>query len=78
MKKVKIMLSAVAVIAIVSGALAFKSNKFNTYAVYTTTSQGTCGTTLGHFKDGNSTDPLYYTSTVSGGNCQNAIRVKPE
>lgn len=45
MKKIKIMLSAIAVLAIVGGALAFKAQKFGTaYCKGIATNQGETGT----------------------------------
>ena len=45
MKKVKIMLTAVTVLAVVGGALAFKAQKFSNFCVYTADAPGACAAT---------------------------------
>ena len=44
MKKAKIMLMAIAVLAVVGGALAFKTAKFHVRNVFATTPNGVCTT----------------------------------
>lgn len=43
MKKAKIMFTAIAVLAVVGGALAFKAQKFSSHIVYTTNAAGQPG-----------------------------------
>jgi len=42
MKRAKVMLSAIAVVAVVGGALAFKANKMTGFCLYQKTSSTTC------------------------------------
>jgi len=74
MKKVKIMLTAITVFAIIGGALAFKAKKFNT-SIYCTDGISTCSI----LKDGFSTQPAFAgqasvglstcTDVFKGANC---------
>lgn len=69
MKKAKLMLSALAILAVVSTAFAFKANRFTTHLVYTgaydgTNSTGSCTTTDFGTAISNGT-PAVYASTVS-------------
>ncbi|SDF04455.1 DUF6520 family protein [Chitinophaga filiformis] len=75
MKKAKIVLSAVALFAVVGGAFAFKATKYqsrNVYSSYATTTNGQptilCSTTNLHAgPNGNPTTT--YTTVLAGGLC---------
>jgi hypothetical protein len=69
MKKVKIALAAIAVFAVVSGSLAFKAKSAFTYFTSTSSGTGNCSTIAHKFDSGSGTDPFYFTSTTSGGDC---------
>ena len=74
MKKAKIMLTAIAVFAVVGGAMAFKAMKFNQDAVYTTTAAPASGVTcnLGPILTSTTTSSgtgHIYASKVKGGLC---------
>jgi hypothetical protein len=49
MKKAKIMLSAIAIFAVVGGALAFKAAKFNSKHVYCSTTFDAASCSLSHY-----------------------------
>jgi hypothetical protein len=74
MKKIKVMFTAIAVVAIVSGALAFKAHHFGTGNRYCKSTSGTCPTSKDYNANDQSTT-LMYCSTVSGGSCTTQIGV---
>ena len=73
MKKAKIMLSAIAVIALIGGALAFKAQKFQHLTYYTCNTLAipqTCASTTALGQLGSLTtafDPSFITVTTAGG-----------
>jgi hypothetical protein len=75
MKKIKIMLTAVTVFAVVGGALAFKANNFTKRTYYTTTASGAntnsvCNVAVqATVTTGTSLTTL--ATTQNGGNCAN-------
>ncbi|MDR3714164.1 MAG: hypothetical protein P4L51_15200 [Puia sp.] len=76
MKKARIMLSALAVVAVVGGALAFKAKTVSQFYCVDAVS-GTCGTFYGTNGEANPTTAvaaslLYYTITTNITACPNA------
>jgi len=74
MKRAKIMLTAVAVLAVVGGALAFKANtKFTkTYCILTTVNNPSGGTCTGQFvnsKTSTTGSRYWYIEKPTGQNC---------
>jgi len=77
MKRAKVMLTAIAVLAVVGGALAFKANnKFNkTYCVLTTdgTTGGSCTSEIANSKffvaPASNQVTWYYTTKLAGDAC---------
>jgi len=87
MKKVKIMLTAIAVLAVVGGALAFKAKTFGTVAIYKLNAAGTsCPLVASTFKTWDNVNPAstVYTNatTADPGSsttpCTNTITVMSE
>lgn len=71
MKKVRIMLTAIAILAVVGGALAFKAgtNPNTRYCYKTGTAVGTCTTTAPVDFTANSGSGIRYTTTSNVSNC---------
>ncbi|MDR3714158.1 MAG: hypothetical protein P4L51_15170 [Puia sp.] len=77
MKKAKTTLFALAVVAIVGGALAFKAKTFATFYC-TATANGVCKTSLGANGQGNLTTAatiasVFYTTTSNPAACNSAV-----
>jgi len=71
MKKVKIMLTAIAVVSVVSGAVAFKATKFGG-SLYCSSTSGTAGTCNTAYRQDNTNGSSLYcttTKTSDGGTC---------
>ena len=84
MKKARIMLSAITVVAVIGGALAFKANNFTTAKVYKLNAAGTACPFLGLYAPHTSGTPIVITkATVSTvqpptTDCQAATTVQAE
>jgi len=77
MKKIKIMLTAIAVVGVVGGALAFKAHKAGG-GLFCSTSSGTAGTCNTEYI-ADSGGSAKYCTTVSGGLCASATtKVSPQ
>lgn len=81
MKKAKIMLSAIAILAVVGGAFAFKANKFafaNVFTSYTTIAGGPTYCALTTFKttDQGGIAVLTFTGTDTKGLCLPAVNTR--
>ena len=71
MQKAKIMLMAIAVLAVVGGALAFKAKKFGVFMLYSCTQQrasaiSTCVAEDGYFTFGVNPYPTLATISING------------
>jgi hypothetical protein len=76
MKKAKIMLMVVAILAIVGASLAFKANRFIVHTLYyTTTSTGVCNNAIATFRTLSTTTTVlnqpkvFYTTTALNTTC---------
>jgi len=76
MKKAKIMLTAITVLAIVGGALAFKAKKFDTNycttAVVAGHAPGKCILPLANAQFNSAVSRVYYTITIDQTKCSSA------
>lgn len=80
MKKVKVFLTAITVLAVVGGALAFKANKFNTKKIWTSTQAGACSNeVLNKVLTTTSTSAkIYVTDAGAGAQCILTYTVTPD
>ncbi|MDR3716745.1 MAG: hypothetical protein P4L51_28390 [Puia sp.] len=78
MKKAKIMLTGIAVLAVVGGALAFKAKMSTSpaYCYLSSNTEGTCtafiDAHLSSFKDNGATPVYYYATTTNTASCGSA------
>ena len=77
MKKAKMLFTAITVLAVVGGALAFKAKK-SVPVIFTTAVSGACPNSVaGDFVTTTTVPTVFYT-TVSGANCTATARVSIE
>jgi hypothetical protein len=72
MKQAKIMLSAIAIFAVVGGALAFKAKSAFGTSFITTSTPGACSVLLKGKKVSDATTPFYYYTTPGSTLCPTA------
>jgi hypothetical protein len=72
MKKAKLMLTSIAILAVVGGALAFKAKSAYTSKFCTSTTSGTCPGAFAAGQAGGTGTQYYYVVTNNANNCASA------